>query len=141
MIIAVDFDGTIVDHEYPKIGNERLFAFETLKQLEKQGHTLLLWTYRAGKSLDEAVEYCKQNGLEFYAINASYPGEVLDENTSRKVNADLFIDDRNVGGFLGWSKIWQIINAGSPEAKKRRVEQEIHTTNSLSSRMKRFFKK
>ncbi len=140
MIIAVDFDGTIVEHEYPKIGKEKLFAFQTLKQLKAQGHTLLLWTYRAGKSLDEAVEYCKKNGIEFDAINASYPGELLDENTSRKVNADLFIDDRNIGGFLGWSKIWQIINAQSPEAQKRRSHQDMHTTNSLAGRLKRFFK-
>ena len=55
--IAVDFDGTIVDHEYPKIGKEKLFAFRTLKELEKKGARLILWTFRTGKELDEAVEY------------------------------------------------------------------------------------
>ena len=44
--IAVDFDGTIVEHQYPAIGKELLFAFETLRQLQKQGHQLILWTYR-----------------------------------------------------------------------------------------------
>ena len=107
---AVDFDGTIVDHEYPKIGKEKLFAFSTLKRLNQEGHKLILWTYRSGDLLEDAVNYCKENGVEFYAVNESFPGEEMDENTSRKVNADLFIDDRNVGGFLGWDKIWQEIS-------------------------------
>ncbi len=110
MIIAIDFDGTIVDHEYPEIGKPKLFAFETMKALQEQGHQLILWTYRAGKYLDEAVEYCKQNGIEFYAVNKNYPEEVYDDLISRKIIADIYIDDRNVGGFLGWSEIWKIIN-------------------------------
>lgn len=113
MKIAIDFDGTIVEHKYPAIGEEMLFAFDTIKQLHKQGHTLILWTYRAGKELEEAVEYCRQNGVEFYAVNKSYPEEVFDDTISRKLDADMFIDDRNVGGFLGWSKIWQILNPDS----------------------------
>ena len=110
MRIAVDFDGTIVEHEYPKIGKEMLFAFETLKELQKQKHQLILWTYRTGKELEEAVEYCRNKGIEFYAVNKNYPEEVLDDDTPRKVQADIYIDDRNVGGFPGWSAIWQMIN-------------------------------
>jgi hypothetical protein len=105
--IAVDFDGTIVDHEYPNIGKEKLFAFRTLKELEKKGARLILWTFRTGKELDEAVEYCRQNGIEFYAVNRNYPEEVFDETISRKIDADLFIDDKNLGGFPGWSEVWQ----------------------------------
>ncbi len=107
MKIAVDFDGTIVEHEYPKIGEEKLFAIETLKQIQKQGHQLILWTYRTGPELNDAVEYCKKRGLEFYAVNKNYPEEVLDDNTPRKLSADLFIDDRNFGGFVEWSVVWQ----------------------------------
>ena len=111
MKIAVDFDGTIVEHEYPKIGREMNFAFSTLKELQKQGHILILWTYRSGKELDEAIDFCRKNGVVFYAINNSEPDEVFDqEKYSRKIDADVFIDDRNVGGFLGWSKIWQMLN-------------------------------
>ena len=55
--IAVDFDGTIVEHDYPAIGKEKLFAFRTLRELDKLGARLILWTFRAGKELDEAVEY------------------------------------------------------------------------------------
>ena len=108
--IAVDFDGTIVEHEYPEIGKERLFAFRTLKELEKMGARLILWTFRSGKELEDAVEYCRKNGLEFYAVNKNYPEEIYDENVSRKIDADIFIDDKNIGGFPGWGEIWQILN-------------------------------
>jgi len=108
--IAVDFDGTIVEHKYPAIGKEMLFAFATLKQLQSKGHKLVLWTYRTGTELEEAVAYCKENGVEFYAVNESYPGENREEGYSRKIAADLFIDDRNVGGFLGWDVVWQTLH-------------------------------
>lgn len=109
--IAVDFDGTIVEHKYPEIGKEILFAFDTLKALQKQKHQLILWTYRSGKELDEAVEYCRQNGVEFYAVNNSYPEEEFDEDfSSRKIEADIFIDDRNIGGLPSWGEIYQMIN-------------------------------
>ena len=107
--IAVDFDGTIVEHAYPAIGKEKLFAFRTLRELDKMGARLILWTFRAGKELDEAVEYCRQNGVEFYAVNRNYPEEILDETVSRKIDADIYIDDKNLGGFPGWSETWQIL--------------------------------
>jgi len=107
--IAVDFDGTIVEHEYPGIGKEKLFAFQTLRELNKLGARLILWTFRTGKELDEAVEYCRSNGIEFYAVNKNYPEEVYDETISRKIDADIYIDDKNIGGFPGWSEIWQIL--------------------------------
>jgi len=78
LIIAVDFDGTIVEDAYPKIGKPRLFAFETLKQLQGDGHRLILWTYRKGIRLQEAVEFCRKNGIEFYAVNHSFPEEEHD---------------------------------------------------------------
>jgi len=109
MIIAVDFDGTIVEHKYPELGDEIPFAIETLKLLQKEGHQLILWTYRSGKELDEAVEYCRNLGLEFYAINKSYPEEIFDNSLSRKINADIFIDDRNIGGLKDWGKIYMQI--------------------------------
>ena len=131
--IAVDFDGTIVEHEYPKIGKEKLFAFQTLKELEKQGASLILWTFRAGKELEEAVEYCKNNGIEFYAVNKNYPEEVFDETVSRKIDADIYIDDKNIGGFPGWSDIWQTLNPY--ELQEKLAEKRI------SDNVKNIFKK
>lgn len=109
MTIAIDFDGTIVEHKFPKIGKKIPFAFETLKALQEEGHTLILWTYRSGDMLKEAVDFCKKNGVEFYAVNKNYPEEVFDNSISRKILADLYIDDRNFGGFPGWGIIGQNI--------------------------------
>lgn len=111
MKIAVDFDGTIVEHKYPEIGKTILFAFEALKELEKRGHNLVLWTFRSGEKLYEAVEFCKENGIEFYAVNKSYPEEKFNEaKISRKIDADIFIDDRNIGGFHGWAVVLQTLH-------------------------------
>ncbi|HOU99117.1 MAG TPA: HAD hydrolase family protein [Bacteroidales bacterium] len=116
MKIAVDFDGTIVENKYPEIGEEKLFAFETLKQLQKRGHQIILWTYRTGRELDEAVNFCKAHGVEFYAVNNNYPEEKPSDGLPRKINADIYIDDRNLGGFIEWGKVWQILTDESMEA-------------------------
>lgn len=114
MIIAVDFDGTIVTHEYPAIGKEIPFAIESLKRIqENPDHQLILWTVREGKELDEAVEFCKSKGLEFYAINSNYPKENITIEQPRKLKADLFIDDRNLGGLPDWGVIYQMIKSNN----------------------------
>ncbi|MCI6672258.1 MAG: hypothetical protein SOZ07_07950 [Prevotella sp.] len=111
MVIAVDFDGTIVEHRYPKIGEERTFATATLKELIKDGHQLILWTVREDELLEEAVEWCRKRGVEFWAVNKDYPEEKQENNNhfSRKLKADLFIDDRNLGGLPEWGTIYQMI--------------------------------
>jgi hydroxymethylpyrimidine pyrophosphatase-like HAD family hydrolase len=110
MVIAVDFDGTIVAHEYPRIGKEIPFAIDTLKRLQQRPDNLIvLWTVREGKELDEAVEYCRNLGLEFYAINSNYPEEAPEHQEPRKIQADVFIDDRNLGGLPDWGIIYRMI--------------------------------
>lgn len=119
--IAVDFDGTIVEDAYPKVGKAQLFAFDTLKKLQEDGHRLILWTYRHGRALDEAVAFCKENGITFYAVNKSFPEEEFDTKYSRKINADLFIDDRNIGGLMGWGEIYQtLIGEKTPVVPKKK---------------------
>ncbi len=112
MTIAVDFDGTIVEHKYPEIGKEIPFATDTLKMLIKEHHKLILWSVREGKLLDDAVEWCKARGVEFYAINKDFPEEDAEKNMhfSRKLKADVWIDDRNVGGLPDWGTIYEIIS-------------------------------
>ena len=110
MVIAVDFDGTIVEHKYPAIGKELPFATDTLKMLIRDQHKLILWSVREGALLDEAVEWCKARGVEFYAVNRDYPEEREEHETfSRKLKADLFIDDRNIGGLPDWGTIYQMV--------------------------------
>lgn len=122
LTIAIDFDGTIVEDDYPGIGKPRIFAFETLKKLQENGHRLILWTYRSGLRLEDAVEFCKENGIEFYAVNKSFPEEQFDYTKSRKIHADVFIDDRNLGGLKGWGEIYQQITNQTPEftSKKKK---------------------
>lgn len=112
MTIAVDFDGTIVRHRYPAIGEEIPFATQTLKKLIEERHQLILWSVREGELLDEAVEWCRKRGVEFYAVNRDFPEEdiQLNEHFSRKLKVDLFIDDRNVGGLPDWGTIYQMIH-------------------------------
>ena len=113
MTIAVDFDGTIVEHRYPEIGKELPFATETLKMLIKDRHRLILWSVREGKLLDDAVNWCRERGVEFYAVNRDYPEERGTENNnnfSRKLKVDMFIDDRNIGGLPDWGTIYRMIS-------------------------------
>ena len=124
MIIAVDFDGTIVTHEYPKIGKEIPFATQTLKMLKNDGHRLILWSVREGQLLEDAVKWCSERGVEFYAVNKDYPEEEKANNNhfSRKLKADVWIDDRNVGGLPDWGTIYRII-------KERKTYEEVLNDN------------
>ncbi len=121
--IAVDFDGTIVEDEYPSIGRPIIFAFETLKKLQDEGHRLILWTYRKGRALEEAVKFCEKNGIVFYAVNRSFPEEEFDSSYSRKINADVFIDDRNIGGLKSWGEIYQQL-IGEPTPTKSKTQKK-----------------
>lgn len=114
MIIAVDFDGTIVEHRYPRIGKEIPFAIETLKRLQTDHHQLILWTVREGSLLSDAVEYCRSHGVIFSAVNNNLISIAKEKNSysdgqCRKIAVDIFIDDRNVGGLLDWGLIYKMI--------------------------------
>lgn len=94
-IIAVDFDGTIVTHMYPEIGMPVNHAFIVLKKLLEQDVKLILWTMRSGARLDEAIQFCADNGVQFWAVNTNpLQGEWTD---SPKAYAQLYIDDAALG--------------------------------------------
>jgi len=140
MIIAVDFDGTIVEHAYPEIGKPVPFAIEALKRLQKENHQLILWTVREGKLLQDAIDYCKGRGLEFFAVNCNFPDEtaIHDGQTARKLTADLFIDDHNLGGLPDWGIIYQMVHTGvalSPVPQEGIVESEIKTKRPWWSKL------
>ena len=130
MVIAVDFDGTVVEHEYPKIGAERPFATDTLRMLMQDGHQLVLWTVREGQLLQDAIDWCKERGVEFYAVNSDTSeifNEAKDKNFSCKLNADVFIDDKNINGLPSWTDIYEIITRGVTYEQliRRRVREEM----------------
>lgn len=117
--LAIDFDGTIVEHKFPLIGNPTPYAFETLKALQNEGHKLILYTMRSHKStsikeaffdtesgemkikkkeidaLNEAVAFCEEKGIKFYGINTN-PSQIF-WTSSPKTYADIFIDDAALG--------------------------------------------
>lgn len=128
MRIAVDFDGTIVENRYPAIGVEKPFAVKVLKQLAAEGDDIILWTSRSGSLLQDAVDWCESQGLKFYAINSNYHMSVAHQNGfkgSRKIHADIFIDDRIIGGFPGWPTTY---------AKISRLKRHINKEHSKDSR-------
>ena len=115
MLIAVDFDGTIVEHRYPEIGPERPYATQVLKMLIEERHQIVLWTMRDGKLLEDALKWCEERGVTFYAVNRDTSerfGSDRNKDLSCKLNADIFIDDRNIGGLPSWTTIYQIIKTG-----------------------------
>lgn len=95
LTIAIDFDGTLVKHEYPKIGKELPGAFNVLRRLQKGGHKLILLTMRSGKELEEAVNFCAEKGIKFWAVNDNPTQSSW--TSSRKVYANMYIDDAALG--------------------------------------------
>jgi len=108
MIIAIDFDGTIVEHAYPDIGKPIPFAIDTLLQMQKDGHRLILWTVRRGRLLQEAKNYRGEN-------------KELGEEVSRKLGVDMFIDDRNLGGLPDWGVIYNAVKATAEGANVLKI--------------------
>lgn len=94
-IIAVDFDGTIVTHMYPAIGNDVPNAIKVLHKLQEQGTQLILWTMRSGQQLQEAVDYCTSKGITFWGINEN-PAQ-SEWTSSPKAYAPAYIDDAAIG--------------------------------------------
>jgi histidinol phosphatase-like enzyme len=96
-IVAVDFDGTIVEDNFPEIGKEKPGMIDMLKALQSKGVKLILWTSRDHDQLQAAVDYCKRAGLNFDAVNENLPEvRAMFNNDTRKVYADLYIDDKGI---------------------------------------------
>ncbi|MBQ2413551.1 MAG: hypothetical protein II315_01350 [Rikenellaceae bacterium] len=117
MIIALDFDGTVVSHEYPHIG-EDIGAVPVLKELVAAGHKLILFTMRSGKLLNDAIAWFERNGIELYAVNEN--PEQKSWTSSVKVHANIYIDDCALGcpiryeddirrPFVDWKKVREIL--------------------------------
>lgn len=96
-IVAVDFDGTLCEAKFPEIGAPKTKVINTIKEYKAYGWKIILWTCRNREYLDKAVEWCKKQGLEFDAINENLPEvEEMFGGYTRKIYADVYIDDKNV---------------------------------------------
>ena len=97
-IYAVDFDGTLCESQWPGIGAPNLLLIEHLIKKRSKGAKMILWSCREGDHLQEAVDWCKQFGLEFDAVNENIPSmKEFFGNDPRKVGATVYIDDKSVG--------------------------------------------
>lgn len=106
MIIAVDFDGVLNATAYPNVGEAIPGAIEGMQKLHSLGHTLIIWTCRAGKELEDAIEWLLENEVPFVGVNCNTTERIRQySNDSRKISADLYIDDCIVGGFPGWETV------------------------------------
>ena len=123
MTIAVDFDGTIVEHKYPDIGKEKPFAIQTLRTLQQEGNRIILFTSREGELLEDAVAYCHKKGLDFFAVNSNQPADALFPRQTSKVIADVYIDDKNLGGLPDWTDIYRMINGQRAERHAARKKK------------------
>lgn len=96
-VYAVDFDGTLAITRFPEILEPKKKVIAAVKMLKAQGHKIILWTSRAGKDLDAAVKWCKEQEIEFDSVNEPLPEQIERwSNDTRKVYADFYIDDKAV---------------------------------------------
>ena len=101
MIIAVDFDGVLCENKFPDIGPPNYEVISIIRQLIDKGHEVVLWTSRNGAELKRAVHWCHDYGLHFCSVNEPAPSnekEYADKypTQSRKIYADIYIDDHNL---------------------------------------------
>ena len=111
-VIAIDFDDTIAVDDYPGVGPEISGAIESIKEIQSLGVDTVLWTCRGGEPLDNALEWLRNRGVEFEFVNENTIAELDFWGTNpRKIAADIYIDDRVIGGFAGWTRTLEEIRS------------------------------
>jgi hypothetical protein len=124
MIIAVDFDGTIVEDKYPEIGKLKPFAKWVINALRHEGYYMILWTSRSDKELSEAINFLAKEGITFDAINESNPENIAKYGRdTRKIFADLYIDDKNLMPFQSWNEIYDLVHKRLPSYVDKLIEE------------------
>lgn len=137
MIIAIDFDGTIVENNFPHIGQLMPGAKETIQKLFDEGHYIIIWTSRGNEQLRDAVNFLLHNQIPFHCINDNNPDNTAKySSNSRKVYAHCYIDDRNLGGFPGWDTAYRLITEAENEykAKQNNLIEIEHNVESDDKR-------
>lgn len=110
MIIAVDFDGTLSAAKWPDVGPEVPGAYGAMRELHDLGHYLIIWTCRHGDDLTRAINWLLEEGIPFDRINDDAPQSVaVFGDPSKKVYADVYVDDKQVGGFPGWETVVEYV--------------------------------
>lgn len=112
MIIAVDFDGTLHDGQYPAIGEPLKDAIEIMLKLKREGHYLIINTCRCDERLLEAINWMLEMCIPFDKVNENHTGNIAKyASNSRKIYAHLYVDDKQIGGLPPWKEIYEYINS------------------------------
>lgn len=112
MIIAVDFDGTLHTGEWPSIGEPMPWAADTMRQLKADGHYLIIWSCRERAEQTAMVNWLLEHDIPFDRVNDHHPAAIAKYGgDARKVSADIYIDDRQLGGLPGWDKIYNLVQS------------------------------
>ena len=116
MIIAIDFDGTIVEDQFPDVGKMIPGAREAINKLYADGYTIIIWSCRTGIKKARAIEWLVMNGIKFHYFNKSCQTNVAAHGgkDTRKVYANLYIDDRMLYALPPWSEIYEMIRDKVP---------------------------
>ena len=111
MIIAVDYDETIVQDSFPHVGTLKPDAKEVINELYDNGHFIIIWTCRHGENADDAHKFLTDNGIKFHSFNEHKPENIEKYgNDTRKIFADIYIDDKNLGGLPEtWKEIREVL--------------------------------
>ncbi len=127
LTLAIDFDGTIVSHAYPNIGEPIKNAKEVMDRLMERGHKIVIWTARNGKDLEKVRNWLIKNKYHFECINKNIINAPY--RPWPKIYCDLFIEDRNVGGLLPWLIVEEIVmnieNGGNNELPRHYIQSLI----------------
>jgi hypothetical protein len=127
MIIAIDFDGTLHTGQWPEIGAPAPYAVEVMKRLKADGHYLIIWTCRENETQTAMVNWLLEKGIPFDRINDNSADNTKRfGGNARKVNADVYIDDKQVGGLPMWGEIYDYVNEKEADIKKHKQ----HESNS-----------
>lgn len=114
LIVCIDFDGTIARSDYPVIKGEMPYAREVIKRMKDRGCYVIIWTCRTGEELLDAINWLVERDIPFDRVNDHNPGNLREfgGKGGKKVYADVYIDDKNVGGFPGWLEVERVLGEG-----------------------------
>lgn len=111
MVIAIDFDGTIVEHEYPAIGKLLPDAEEVINKLYDDGHYIIIWTCRSDDlSINQMIDFLNKEEIHYHKVNENAPYSLIHFSPAPKILAHVYIDDRMVGGLPEWKEIYRLIS-------------------------------
>lgn len=131
LTLAIDFDGTIVENAYPEIGNLKPNVVEVMNRLRDEGYRIVINTCRTGQHELNARICLNDNNIPFHYLNENTLESRLEfTEESRKLSADIYIDDRNLLGIPDdWEKIYDLIT----EAKNKHIERNVRTKEKTSN--------